>query len=49
MRAVSVLLISGRVPLYTVLGRKVKTRLRDPASWLPLDAGASSRNLVFTF
>ena len=29
--------------------RKVKTRLREPASWLPLATGASSRNLVFTF
>ena len=27
----------------------MKTRLRDPASWLPLAVGASSRNLVFTF
>ena len=27
----------------------MKTRSRDLASWLPLAAGASSRNLVFTF
>ena len=27
----------------------MKTRLRDPASWLLLAARASSRNLVFTF
>ena len=33
----------------TVLSWQVKTRLRDPASWLPLASGTSSRNLVFTF
>ena len=33
----------------TVFSLKFKTRLRDPASWLPLAAGASSRNLVFAF
>ena len=33
----------------TVLSSKVKTRLREPASWLPLAAGLSSSNLVFTF
>ena len=33
----------------TVLRRKVKTRLREPASWVPLAARASLRNLVFTF
>ena len=37
-----------RVPC-TVLHRKVTTRLREPAYWLPLTAGASSHNLVFTF
>ena len=26
--------------------KMAKARLRDPASWLPLAAGASSRNLV---
>ena len=35
--------------LNTALVWKVKTRLRDPASWLPLATGASSRNLVFPF
>ena len=32
-----------------VLSYKVETRSRDPASWLPLAEGVSSRNLVFTF
>ena len=27
----------------------METRSRDPASWLPLAEGVSSRNLVFTF
>ena len=33
----------------TVLSLKVKTRLRDAASWLRLAAGASSRSLFFAF
>ena len=40
--------MAGRPPC-TVLSWKVKTRLRDPAPWIPLAAGASSRNLVITF
>ena len=37
---------AGAVAAETVL---YSARLRDPASWLPLAAGASSRNLVFSF
>ena len=31
------------------MSKKAKARLRDPASRLPLDMGASSRNLAFAF
>ena len=42
---------NASVLLYTVhySATMVKTRLRDPTSWLPVAAGASSRNLVFNF
>ena len=33
----------------TGMVKKVVPRLRDPAFWLPLTEGASSRNLVPTF
>ena len=33
----------------TDMSKKVKARLRDPASWLPLAAEASSRNLAWEF
>ena len=39
----------GQTSGHYSIQKKVKTRLRDPASWLPLAAEASSHNLVFTF
>ena len=40
---------SGTLSQYTVISQNVKPRLRYPAYKLPLDEGASSRNLVFIF
>ena len=41
--------LAARCGSTTLRSKMAKTRLSDPASWFLLAAGASSRNLVFTF